>query len=149
MAGIFTELSTEKPECFHERIFNAKLRAADLRQSSSPVNKQFYHLPPENFSEAYGIFNRDMVKTTHLIDTPFQNETVVVWIPKKGYSYNSDLTEKDLRLDFNLSARLLERRVRLSRNRLFFEYRGRKWIVLRCEARDFDHPSGKKGEAIL
>jgi len=57
-----TELSTENPECFHERIFNSKLRAAELRQSSSPVNKQFYHLPPENFSEAYGIFNRDVME---------------------------------------------------------------------------------------
>ena len=69
--------------------------------------------------------------------------------PKKGYSYNFDLTTKDLKLDFNRPAWLLEQRVRLLKNRLYFEYRGKKWIVLKCEAQDFNSPSGKKGEPVF
>jgi methionyl-tRNA formyltransferase len=69
--------------------------------------------------------------------------------PKKGYSYNSDLTEQDLKLDSNLPAWILEQRVRISKNRLFFEYRGKKWKILKCKAKNFNVSSCKRGEAIF
>ena len=58
-----TELSTENQECFQERTFNTKLRAAELRaaelrQSSFPVNKMFYHSPPEYLGEFFGAFDQ-------------------------------------------------------------------------------------------
>lgn len=70
--------------------------------------------------------------------------------PKEGYLYNYDLTEQDLRLDFNQPAWLLEQRVRISKNKCYFEYRGRKWVVLQCKAQDvLNKSSGKKGRAIF
>ena len=71
------ELSTENPECCHERIFTAKLRAAELRQSSSPINEQLYYWPPENLDEFCGVFNRDVMERARLVDSSFQNNTVV------------------------------------------------------------------------
>jgi hypothetical protein len=82
-AEIGMELSTENPEWFQERIFNAKLRAAELRQSSSPINEQLYYWPPENLDEFCGVFNRDVMERARLVDSSFQNNTVVVWsLPK-------------------------------------------------------------------
>jgi methionyl-tRNA formyltransferase len=69
--------------------------------------------------------------------------------PKRGYSYNFDLTERDLKLDFNQPAWLLEQRVRILKNRLYFKYRGRKWIVLKCKAQDINYSPEKKGEPIF
>ena len=69
--------------------------------------------------------------------------------PKKGYSYNFDLTEQDLKLDFARPAWLLEQRVRILKNKLYFEYRGRKWIVLKCKAQDFNYSSENMDEPIF
>jgi methionyl-tRNA formyltransferase len=68
---------------------------------------------------------------------------------KKGYSYNLDLTEQDLKLDFNLPARLLEQRVRISKKRLFFIHGGKKWEVLKCKAHDFSGSSERNGKAVF
>ena len=52
-----------------------------VRVEQPPINEQLYYSPPENLDKLCGIFNRDVVERARLVDTSFQNETVVVRVP--------------------------------------------------------------------
>lgn len=107
-------------------------------------------LPKDTVPVLYDrIMNASMPLVDRLIRDAKEGRVPGKHQPKKGYSYNFDLTERDFKLDFTRPAWLLEQRVRLLKNKLYFEYRGRKWIVLKCKAQDFNSPSGKKGEPVF
>ena len=68
------------------RVFPGKNLQREPTVEQSSVYKQLYYSSSEYLGEACGIFNRDMVERACLIDTPFQNETVVVWIESQKIS---------------------------------------------------------------
>jgi methionyl-tRNA formyltransferase len=107
-------------------------------------------LPEDTVPTLYDrIMNESMPLVDRLIQDATRGRLPCKPQPKKGYLYNPDLTEQDLKLDFNLPARLLEQRVRISKKRLFFIYGGKKWEVLKCKARDFTGSSERNGEAVF
>jgi len=67
-------------------VFPGKNLQCKTAVEQSPVYKQLYYSSSEYLGEACGIFNRDMVERACLIDTPFQNEAVVVWIESQKIS---------------------------------------------------------------
>ncbi|UCB47123.1 MAG: methionyl-tRNA formyltransferase [Spirochaetota bacterium] len=99
------------------------------------------------------LYNRIMNASMPIVDQLIQDATKgrVPRKPqlKKGYTYNHELTTQDLKLDYNQPAWLLEQRVRISKNRLFFKYGGKKWEVLECKAYDATSSSLKKGDIMF
>ena len=65
------------------RVFPGKHLQCKTAVEQSPIYKQLYYSSSEYLGEACGIFNRDMVERACLIDTTFQNETVVMGIPSQ------------------------------------------------------------------
>jgi len=99
------------------------------------------------------LYNRIMNASMPLVDRLFR-DTAEGRVPRKpqsskGYSYNFDLTGKDLRLDFEVPASLLDKRVKISAKRLYFEYEGKKWEVMKCRAKAYSDPAGRPGDMRL
>jgi len=107
-------------------------------------------LPNDTVSTLY---NRIMKASIPLVDRIIQDamkgKVPKKPQPKKGYCYNSNITERDLQLDFNQPAWLLERRVKIVRYKCYFRYRGRKYIILKCTAQSFMDASGERGNVIF
>jgi hypothetical protein len=65
-------------------------------------DKELYHSPSEHLGELCGIFNRHVMERARIVDSFFQNDTVIVWIPShKGVARKSCQKKIELHYSFD------------------------------------------------